>query len=172
MVDKNKVNKEIKDLKEELNKSKKIIEQLNGKIKDLEKRLKNDNNQYINKIKELENNIIQKNNELNQLKAKLQNTNIKNSNSNINNQTNKINQGGDKCVNFISQDNKICFGIPCSGNSTFAEVEELLYREYPEYRETNNTFLINGEQILRFKTINENNVGTGRPVMLISPELE
>ena len=170
MVDKNKVNKEIKDLKEELNKSKKIIEQLNGKIKDLEKRLKNDNNQYINKIKELENNIIQKNNELNQLKAKLQNTNIKNSNSNINNQTNKINQGGDKCVNFISQDNKICFGIPCSGNSTFAEVEELLYREYPEYRETNNTFLINGEQILRFKTINENNVGTGRPVMLIKPE--
>ena len=172
MIVKNKDNKEIKYLKEELNKSKKIIEQLKGTIKDLEKRLKNDNSQYINKIKELENNIIQKNNELNQLKTKLQNINIKNSNSNINNQTNKINQGGDKCVNFISKDSKICFGIPCSGNSTFAEVEELLYREYPEYRETNNTFLVNGEQILRFKTINENNAGTGRPVMLIQPELE
>ena len=59
--------------------------------------------------------------------------------------------------------------MPCSGNSTFAEVEELLYREYPEYRETNNIFLANGKEILRFKTINDNNVGTGRPVMLTIP---
>ena len=161
-------NKEIKELKEELNKSKKIIEQLKGKIKDLENRLQNCNNQYINTIKELENNITQKNNQLNELKAKLQNINA----TNANNQPNKISQDRDKCVNFISIDSKICFGIPCSGNSTFAEVEELLYREYPEYRETNNTFLVNGKQILRFKTINENNAGTGRPVMLIKPELE
>ena len=172
MIANNTENKEIKELREELNKSKKIIEQLKGKIKDLEYRLQNENNQYINKIKELENNIIQKNNELNQLKAKLQNINVNNANSNINNQSNKISQDRDKCVNFISIDSKICFGIPCSGNSTFAEVEELLYREYPEYRETNNTFLVNGKQILRFKTINENNAGTGRPVMLIKPELE
>ena len=169
MIANNTENKEIKELKEELNKSKKIIEQLKGKIKDLENRLQNCNNQYINTIKELENNITQKNNQLNELKAKLQNINI---NSNIINKSNRINQGGDKCVNFISIDSKICFGIPCSGNSTFAEVEELLYREYPEYRETNNTFLVNGKQILRFKTINENNAGTGRPVMLIKPELE
>ena len=155
-----------------MNKSKKIIEQLKGKIKDLEYRLQNENNQYINTIKELENNIILKNNELNQLKAKFQNINVNNSNSNAKNQSNKINQGGDKCVTFISIDSKICYGIPCSGDSTFAEVEELLYREYPEYRETNNTFLIDGKQILRFKTINENNAGTGRPVMLIKPELE
>ena len=64
---------------------------------------------------------------------------------------------------------KIVFGIPCSGNSTFAEVEELLYREYPEYRETNNTFTSNGKEILRFKTINDNNIGTGRPVTLTKP---
>ena len=38
-----------------------------------------------------------------------------------------------------------------------------------EYRETNNTFLANGTEILRFKTINENKVGTGKPVMLIKP---
>ena len=163
-------NKEIKELKEELNKSKKIIEQLKGKIKDLENRLQTENNQYINKIKELENNIIQKNNELNQLKAKLQNINVNNANSNANNQSNRVNKEIDKCVNFISMDSKIFYGVPCSGNSTFAEVEELLYREYPEYRETNNTFLVNGKQVLRFKTINENNVGTGRPVMLIKPE--
>ena len=148
-------NKEIKQLKEELTKSKIIINQLNIKINELENKLQIENNKYINKIKELENNIIQKNNELNQLKAKLLDNNII--------------QNKDKSVSFISSDQSIFFSVPCSGNSTFAEVEELLYREYPDLRETNNIFFANGKQILRFKTINENNAGTGRPVMLIKP---
>ena len=77
-----------------------------------------------------------------------------------------------KCVTFISTDQKICYGVPCSWNNTFAEVEELLYREYPEYRETNNTFIANGKEILRFKTINYNQIGTGKPIMLIAPTKE
>ena len=75
----------------------------------------------------------------------------------------------DKCVAFITTDSSLFYAIPCNGNSTFAEIEEKLYKEYPEYRETNNTFLANGTEILRFKTINENKVGTGKPVMLIKP---
>ena len=152
-------NKEIKKLQDELKESKMKIEQLNGKIQELQTQLNIKNNSSLNKIKELENTIILKNNELNDLKIKLQKMN------NINQIDKKI----DKCVTFISSDQKIFFGIPCSGNSTFAEVEELLYREYPEYRETNNIFLANGKEILRFKTINDNNVGTGRPVMLTIP---
>ena len=162
----NEENKEIKQLKEELTKSKKIINQLNDKIKELENKLQIENNKYLNKIKELENNIIQKNNELNQLKKNLQNNNA---NVNVNNHYNNIIQNKDKSVTFISNDQSICFSVPCSGNSTFAEVEELLYREYPDLRETNNIFTANGKQILRFKSINENNAGTGRPVMLIKP---
>ncbi len=158
----NEENKEIKQLKEELTKSKKIIGQLNDKIKELENKLKNENNKYLNKIKELENNLNQKNNELNQLKAQLQN-------NNVNNQLNNNVQNKDKSVSFISSDSSIFFSVPCSGNSTFAEVEELLYREYPDLRETNNNFIANGRPILRFKTVNENNAGTGRPVMLIKP---
>jgi len=46
-------------------------------------------------------------------------------------------------------------------------VEEKLYQEYPEYRETNNTFLAQGKIILRFKTIDQNNIGTGKPVILV-----
>ena len=91
-------------------------------------------------------------------------------NININNLNNPtINQNNDKCVTFISSDQKIMFGIPCSGNSIFAEIEEKLYKEYPEYRETNNIFLANGKEILRFKTINDNDIGTGRPIMLVKP---
>ena len=75
----------------------------------------------------------------------------------------------DKCVNFISSDQSISFAIPCSGDSTFAEIEEILYQEDPGYRETNNMFLANGKEILRFKTINDNKIGTGKPIMLVKP---
>ena len=117
----------------------------------------------MNKINNLQNEINNKNNQLNQLREQLQNINL-NNNQNIQN-----NLLTDKCVNFITTDSSLFYGVACNGNSTFAEVEEKLYKEYPEYRETNNTFLANGTEILRFKTINENKIGTGKPVMLIKP---
>jgi hypothetical protein len=155
-------NKEIKKLRDELKESNVKIKQLNDIILEFKTQFTQKVSIYLNKIKELENNITLKNNQLKELKTKLQNIN------NIN-QKGKTVKYADKCVTFISSDQKIIFGIPCSGTSTFAEVEELLYREYPEYRETNNVFLANGKVILRFKTINDNNVGTGRPVMLTIP---
>ena len=85
-----------------------------------------------------------------------------------NNNNNKI-ANKDKCVNFNSTDQTINYAIPCSGDSTFAEIEELLYKEYPDYRETNNIFLANGKEILRFKSINDNNIGTGKPILLVKP---
>ena len=118
-----------------------------------------------NQIQSLQNIINQKEYELNKLKEKLQN----NINNNRNQNNSAIFKGGNKCVNFISSDQKITYAIPCSGDNIFAEIEEILYREYPEYRETNNTFLANGKEILRFKTIDDNKIGTGRPIMLIKP---
>ena len=121
---------------------------------------------YLNKIQSLQNIINQRNEELNKLKKNLQNNNF----NNIGNQNNlKINKGDIKCVTFISSDQKITYVIPCSGDDIFAEIEEILYKEYPEYRETNNMFLVNGKEILRFKSINDNKIGTGRPIMLIKP---
>ena len=132
-------------------------------IQDLKNHLNSFKNIDMNKINNLQNKINNKNNQLNQLRQQLQNISI-NNNQNIQN----ILQN-DKCVNFITTDSSLFYAIPCNGNSTFAEIEEKLYKEYPEYRETNNTFLANGTEILRFKTINENKVGTGKPVMLIKP---
>ena len=159
-------NKQINELKEELNKSKKTIDQLKNKIKDLENQLKSENKLNLNKIQYLQNLIIKKDEELNKLKKQLQNNNIIN-NSNQNNSI-KI-KGGNKCVTFISCEQKIVYAIPCSGDDIFAEIEEILYKEYPEYRETNNTFLANGKEVLRFKSISDNNIGTGKPIILIQP---
>jgi hypothetical protein len=72
-------------------------------------------------------------------------------------------------VNFISTDSKVHFSVPCLDYNTFAEVEEKLYKQFPEYRETNNDFLANGEQVLRFKTIKQNKIGNGLPVTMIIP---
>ena len=66
-------------------------------------------------------------------------------------------------------DQKINFPIPCIKTDIFAQIEEKLYKEYPEYRETNNYFLYNGKQILRFKSIEDNKIGNGFPVILYKP---
>ena len=155
-------NDEITKLKEELNKLKKMtenqkkeIDQLNSVNKELNDKLKD-----FNKLKNL---LIQKDVEINEFKRKLQQYN-----NNINS-NNKESIQNDKCVCFICPNNAMTYAIPCSGESTFAEVEEKLYQEYSEFRSTNNTFLANGNEILRFQTINYNNIGNGKPVMLIVP---
>ena len=66
-------------------------------------------------------------------------------------------------------DQNVHFSVGCLKTNTFAEVEEKLYKQYPEYRETNNNFIANGTQVLRFKTIAENKIGNGLPVTLIVP---
>ena len=156
MKDKNSKDSEILKLKKELNEAKQTIEQQKIKIQNLENQINNINSN---------NNILinQKEQELNNLKSLLQNNNISSKNKYID--INRI-----MTVNFISMDSKIHFAISCLDTDTFAEVEEKLYKQFPEYRETNNSFLANGEQVLRFKTIKENKIGNGLPVTMNIPE--
>ena len=105
--------------------------------------------------------ISQKDIEINNLKTQL--------NNNINNIQKNINFDDIMVVNFISSDQNVHYAAKCLKTNTFAEVEEKLYKQYPQYRETNNTFIANGAQVLRFKTIAENKIGEGLPVTLIAP---
>ena len=155
-------NNEIDNLKNELTKARKIIEQQKLTINDLQNKLNNSNNIINNLNNEINNykNIISKKDlELNNIKSQL-NNNIPNNNVNFNDIM---------CVNFISSDQNVHFAASCLKTNTFAEIEEKLYKQYPQYRETNNNFLANGTQVLRFKTIAENNIGNGLPVTLIVP---
>ena len=155
-------NNEINNLKNELTKARKIIEQQKLTINDLQNKLNNSNNIINNLNNEINNykNIISKKDlELNNIKSQL-NNNIPNNNVNFNDIM---------CVNFISSDQNVHFAASCLKTNTFAEIEEKLYKQYPQYRETNNTFIANGTQVLRFKTIDENKIGNGLPVTLIVP---
>ena len=152
-----------------------IIEQLKLKIDELQNRIKiNDdtiknfnitiknNNKIIEDYKKA---IDQKNSELKRLKEQ----NGSNANSSSNLSSNMVNINDIITVLFISEDKKVNFPIPCVKNNTFAEVEEKLYKQYPELRETNNNFTSGGIQVLRFKTIAENKIGFGLPVILSVP---
>ena len=155
-------NDEINKLKNELAKANKVIEQQKLTINELQNKLNNYNNIINNLNKDINNyrNIISKKDiELNNFKSQL-NNNIPNNNVNFNDIL---------CVNFISSDKNVHYAAACLKTNTFAEIEEKLYKQYPQYRETNNNFIANGTQVLRFKTIAENKIGNGLPVTLIVP---
>ena len=141
---------------EDLKKANKIIEQQNKTINDLQNELNNYKAIINNFISDI-NNISRKDSEFNKLKSQLDN-----------NRNNNVNLNDIVCVNFISLDKKVHFAISCLKTETFAEVEEKLYKQYPQYRETNNNFIANGTPVLRFKTIDENKIGNGLPVTLIA----
>ena len=69
-------------------------------------------------------------------------------------------------LNFISMDQKLHFAVPCTKKDLFVDIEKKLYDKYPEYRETNNTFLVQGKKILKFKTIEENKLESGIPIVM------
>ena len=69
-------------------------------------------------------------------------------------------------INFISSDGMINQGISCFKTDIFAEIEEKLYKIYDKYRESNNVFMHGGDQIRRFKTIEENKIKDGDKIIM------
>ena len=70
-------------------------------------------------------------------------------------------------LNFISSDQRLHFALPFIKNDLFVDVKKKLYEQFPEYKETNNNFLVNAKMILRFKTIEENKLESGIPILII-----
>ena len=155
---------EINNLKNELIKANKIIEQQKSTINELQNKLNN----YNTNINNYQNIINQKDILINNLTSQL--NNLQSNNNNVpNNIQNNINFNDVLCVNFISSDQNVHYAAACLKSDTFAEIEEKLYKQYPQYRETNNNFIANGREVLRFKTIGDNKIGNGLPVTLIVP---
>ena len=148
---------EIINLKNELNKANKIIKQQNLNIYTLQSQLNNKNNNTLIRIHSLQNIINQLEQEINILKSEL------------NNNKQLFSKDQIMVVNFISTDQRVHYAIHCIYDNTFAEVEENLYKKYPEYRETNNLFFANGREILKFKTMRQNKIGNGFEVTLVKP---
>ena len=155
-------NKNILDYENKLKKAEKKIKELLEKINALqiqltnEKKINNDNNFIIQKLKQ---SIKDKDSDINIYKFELENL------YQINNKKeSKYPRDQILSVNFVSIDKNINFSIPCIKSDIFAVVEEKLYKQFPKCRETNNNFSYKNNQILRFKTISQNNIIDGTPV--------
>ena len=159
-IELNKYKIENENLKNNLAKTNKINESLQRNqlsYSNYQTIIQNLQNENIN----LKSQLNLKTNEIYQLKLKIQN-NIK--------EDELVNINDIMVINFISTDNSVHCGIKCLPTYTFAKVEEKLYNFYDNLRNTNNSFIVKGSSILRFKTIKENNIHDGDIVQLIKVE--
>ena len=62
------------------------------------------------------------------------------------------------CVILLSMDQKIKYPLICKSTDKFTKIEELLYKEFPEYRESENIFLVNGQKVDRFQSVENNGI--------------
>ena len=143
---------------------------LNNELILAKKIIANIKNQQHNKninsddMKKLKDEITLKENKINQLKKELENEKNKNNKKFVDFDDIII-------IKFISTDQVINnYPIKCLKTNTIAEVEEKLYKEYEEFRETNNTLISKGNSILRFKKISENNIKDGDTIQIIKSE--
>ena len=123
--------------------------------------LYNKNNNLKNQNTILNNHILNLNNQLNYLK--------KNKKSNLEH----INPGEKiLSVQFKSTDQIIDLSFPCKNTDIFVHLEEQLYEQYPEYKETNNFFTCNGLLIKRFKSLEDNHIKNSDKIILNKEILE
>ena len=150
--------KTITKLTNDLKINKDLLNKKEKQINDLKLELQSKDNT----IKVLNSQISEKIIELNNLKNQ---NNIKNDDDLVN----QINPG-EKVISamIISTDQKVMYSIACKNTTPFVKIEEKLYEVYPEYKETENYFLFSGTKIKRFKTIGENKIKSGMPIMLYS----
>ena len=67
---------------------------------------------------------------------------------------------------FISMDEKIHSTIICKNTDPFIKIEEMLYEIYPDYKESENNFLVNGHRVIKSKTLEQNNIHNNDIIIL------
>lgn len=155
-------------------------QKLKERIWELENELKKERNEKIlltNKIKKLEDYIktIEKNKEKLESKSQISSKNdfneelfnlmkqlrVKEEEIKELKSTMQFNlKPGEKLISiiFISVDQKIHHSLICKNTDIFTSVENLLYNEFPEYKETENYFILDGVKVNKYKSLEENKI--------------
>ena len=110
-----------------------------------------------NKIKSLEKKLNKKNEEIKQLLS--QNNN--NNNNHGKYKITSINPGEEiMCINFVSMGRQDInnYGLVCKNTDLFVRTEERLYEDFPQFKNYETYFEVNGKRIKRFLTLSENNI--------------
>ena len=186
-----KLNEKIKELEKQIDEKNNMLKKMhdNKLNKDMNK-TDNHINEEKTKIEELNKEISKKNNQINEQKIKIEELNnristLTESNNNLKKFFEFIDKkekdiytlqskipiqlkDGEKLMSviFISTDEFIHYPIICKNNQIFNVLENLLYEKYPEYKESENLFFVNGRKINKLKTIEENNIKNGNIIVM------
>ena len=156
-----------KQLNEEKNKNQTYINTINGlnsQINMYKSQLneeKNKNQTYINTINGLNETISFLKKQLTDEKNKNKN-NFHNMNQQNNNREITYINPGEKImtINFVSQGNQDItnYSLACKNTDLFVRLEEILYQDYPKFKDFETYFEVRTKRIKRFKTIEENDI--------------
>ena len=75
-------------------------------------------------------------------------------------------------VIFISVDQKIHYSLICKNTDDFIRLEKKLYDEYPEYKESENYFMVHGTKVNKYKNLEENKIVDNDIITLKKIEIE
>ena len=159
-----KLNKFIIRLNDENNLLKKENQQLKYENQNLknEINIKNNNlNIYQIKIDDLNNTLKNKNNEISVLSNEINNLKL---NNNKENET--IKKDELLSIQIKSIDQKVDTSFACKNSDLFVRIEEMLYDEFPEYKDLNTFFTVNGRFIKRFRSLQENEIKNKDKILL------
>ena len=134
-----------KKLKERSNIAVNKIDEGNNLIFELNEKLKNLNNTFYSninkdKIKELYEEIRAKDKIISNFPVKL--------------------SAGEQLLSviFVSLDQKIHYSAICKNTDKFSKIENLLYDAFPEYKESENQFFVNGNKVNKYKSLDFNKI--------------
>ena len=148
----------IMDLKSRLEKEVKKNNELNKKLE--KERDKFSKIELLNEKKEtMVDTILEKDKEMKELKLKLSRFPL-------------ILEEGEAMmiVTFISSDQQLHYSVLCKNTDEFYKIEGLLYKEYPGYAENENYFLVDGQKINKYKTLEQNGIKNNSQIILIKIE--
>ena len=159
-------------LKDEKTRNQNLINEINNlKNQIKENDMKNEIEKLIqekNKLEQkLKNEIKELTNQNKNLKFQLEN-NTKTNNLKIISGTNFILNKKEKTmvVNFMPIDQSFISTISCKNTDILVNLEQKIYREYPQYKEFNTYLTMNGKMIKRFKTIEENGIQDSNSIIV------
>ena len=193
---------EIKKISIENSKLKKENEQLSQLVEQLKQKLNNKDNEVNNLIKENHKlnsekiNIIDNKNKIIYNNSKTQEKPINDLNlielyKDLRERDNEIRQLNKKLneiksrypfdllegeelmsIIFISSDENIHFSIICKNTDPFTKIEGILYKRYPEYRNSHNYFIVNNYRVSKYNTLKENNIKNNDIITLVKIDNE
>ena len=80
---------------------------------------------------------------------------------------------GEKLISiiFTSSDQNMHYSIICKNTQKFIELEQKLYKDYPEYSKSDNYFMINGNKVNKDKSLDENKIRNSDIIILTQNDI-